>query len=301
MLRSWPPARARLDRLLRGALARLHSSAPVLVPEYPLRIRPRWGWEGPALSSLAELLEAGAARYESAIRDCLELAEWARTIPRLARGPGEPCWENDYWGTIDALVQCAALKRRDPALYVEVGSGFSSLFARRAISDFGLRTRILSVDPRPRAEVEASCDEAIRTPVEELDLGLFDRLAAGDVLLIDGSHTALMNSDATVLFLEVIPRLKPGVLVGIDDVFLPWDYPPTWEGRMYGEQYLLAAFLLGGSDGFGVHFPGWWLIKSSPLASRLEALWPIVENRFGRHAMSFWLEREEAVSSSPPA
>jgi hypothetical protein len=239
-------------------------------------------------------MQAGAAGYETRIQDCLGLADWAQTIPRVQGQPGEPCWENDWWGTIDALVQCAALKRRNPALYVEVGSGFSTLFARRAIRDFGLRTRIVSVDPRPRADVEASCDEAIRAPLEELDLALFDRLAAGDILLIDGSHTALMNSDATVLFLEVLPRLQAGVLVGIDDVFLPWDYPPTWEGRVYGEQYLLAAFLLGGGDGFRVYFPGWWLIESSPHASRLEPLWPIVENRFGRHAMSFWLERPPA-------
>lgn len=296
-MRSWPPARRRLDRLLRAGLERLYSSAPVLIPEYPLRIRPRWGWEAPVLDPLAKLLEAGAAGYETAIQDCVALADWALTIPRVAGEPGEPCWENDYWGTVDALVQCAALKRRDPSLYVEVGSGFSTLFARRAIRDFGLRTRIVSVDPRPRADVEASCDEAIQTPVEELDLGLFERLAPGDMLLIDGSHTALMNSDATVLFLEVLPRLEPGVLIGIDDVFLPWDYPPTWEGRVYGEQYLLAAFLLGGGDGFGVYFPGWWLIKSSPSAGRLEPLWPIVENRFGRHATSFWLERPLSVSS----
>ncbi len=268
----------------------------MLVPEYPLRIRPRWGWDAPVLDTLAGLLERRAARYETVIQDCVEIAEWARTIPRVQRKPGEPCWENDWWGTIDALVQCAALRRRNPALYIEVGSGFSTLFARRAIRDFGLRTRIVSVDPRPRADVEASCDEVIRAPVEALDSALFDRLTTGDILLIDGSHTALMNSDATVLFLEVLPGLAPGVLVGIDDVFLPWDYPPTWEGRIYGEQYLLAAFLLGGSDGYEVSFPAWWLVESSPLAGRLEPLWPIVENRFGRHALSFWLERPPPIS-----
>lgn len=269
----------------------------MLVPEYPLRVRPRWGWDAPVLDTLAELLQAGVPGYEGVIEDCLGLGDWARTIPRLHRAAGEPCWENDWWGTIDALVQCAALKRRNPALYVEVGSGFSTLFARRAVRDFGLRTRIVSVDPLPRADVAASCDEAVRSPLEELDLSLFGRLVAGDVLLIDGSHTALMNSDATVLFLEVLPRLAPGVLVGFDDVFLPWDYPPTWEGRIYGEQYLLAAFLLGGGGGFSVYFPGWWCVESSSLASRLDPLWPTVENRFGRRAMSFWIERQAPTGS----
>jgi hypothetical protein len=189
-------------------------------------------------------------------------------------------------------MQCAALKRRDPAQYLEVGSGFSTLFARRAIEDFGLRTRIVSVDPHPRAEVDSCCDEVVRAPLEQADLSVFDRLQDGDVVLMDGSHVALMNSDATVFFLEVLPRLAAGVLVGVDDVFLPWDYPPPWTGRVYGEQYLLAAFLLGGAEGWSIRFPGWWLVECSPLAARFEPLWPVVENRFGRHAASFWLEHE---------
>jgi hypothetical protein len=104
---------------------------------------------------------------------------------------------------------------------------------------------------------------------------------------------SLMNSDATVFFVELLPRIPAGVLIGIDDVFLPWDYPPTWAGRAYGEQYLLAAFLLGGGGGFTVHFPAWWVVECSSLASRLDRLWPVVENSFGRHATSFWMERLE--------
>jgi Methyltransferase domain len=277
------------DRLLRRALERLHGSGPVLVPEYPLQIRPRWGWQGPVLSEIAHRLEARTADYERMLEDACRLGEWALTIDRRPR-PGQPCWENDYWGTVDALVQCAALKRRNPALYLEIGAGYSTLFARRAIQDFELDTRIVSIDPHPRSDVERSCDEALRAPLTEIGLSVFDRVAPGDVLLIDGSHTALMNSDATVVLLEVLPRLPAGVLLGIDDVFLPWDYPPTWESRIYGEQYLLAAMLLGGAQGFDVRFPGWWLVEECPLAQRLEPLWPTIENRFGRHSTSFWIE-----------
>jgi len=100
-----------------------------------------------------------------------------------------------------------------------------------------------------------------------------------------------MNCDSTVFMLEVLPRLPAGVLIGIDDVFLPWDYPPSWADRLYGEQYLVAAHLLGGGAGWRLRFPGWWLVECSSLASRFEPAWPIVENRFGRHAGSFWFER----------
>lgn len=284
----WQPA---ADRLLRRALERLTGGGPVLVPEYPLDLRPRWGWERPPMGTVADILAAGAAHYEPAIDDACALGEWAKGIARDQARASDPCWENDFWGSIDALVQVAALKRRAPALYVEVGSGFSTLFARRAITDFGLPTRIVSIDPQPRAAVNDCCDEVVRLPLQEGGEEVFSRLSRGDVVLFDGSHMALMNSDATVFFLEVLPRLPVGVLVGIDDIFLPWDYPPSWAARIYGEQYLVAAHLLGGGRGWDVTFPGWWVVECSALAERFAPLWPTVENRFGRHAGSFWLER----------
>jgi hypothetical protein len=279
------------DLALRRGLERLRRSRPALVPEYPLDLRARWGWGGaPVLAEIDAQLQSASAAYEDTITRVCELREWAQTIPRQP-ARGQPCWENDWWGTVDALVQVAALRARNPALYVEIGSGFSTVFARRAITDFGLRTRIVSIDPSPRREVDDICDEVIRRPLQGLSAPVLERLTPGDVMLVDGSHVALMNSDATVFFLEMLPRLPEGVLVGIDDVFLPWDYPPSWAGRLYGEQYLLAAFLLGGAAGFTVRFPGWWVVQRSSLAERLEPLWPVVENRFGRHSTSFWLER----------
>ncbi len=64
-----------------------------------------------------------------------------------------------------------------------------------------------------------------------------------------------------------------------------------WIGRIYVEQYVLAAWLLGGGAGFTVRFPCWWITNCSELGSRFDALWAAVENRFRRHGTSFWLER----------
>jgi Methyltransferase domain len=282
---------AATDRLLRRVLERINRSGPALVPEYPLSLGARWGWGSPTMAAVGRQIELRNGGYESTIEEACSMLDWAREIPRHATEIDGPYWENDFWGSVDALVQCAALKKRNPALYLEIGSGFSTLFARRAISDFGLRTRIVSVDPHPRTDVERSCNEVIRQRLEDVEVSLFDRLAPGDVVLLDGSHVALMNCDSTVFMLEVLPRLPAGVLIGIDDVFLPWDYPPAWTDRLYGEQYLIASHLLGGGAGWRLLFPGWWLVECSSLASRFEAAWPIVENRFGRHAGSFWFER----------
>lgn len=47
-----------------------------------------------------------------------------------------------------------------------------------------------------------------------------------DVVFLDGSHRVFMNNDASVFFLDGLPRLPPGVLVGVHDIFLPEDYGP---------------------------------------------------------------------------
>src|SRR5262249_46442361 len=68
-----------------------------------------------------------------------------------------------------------------------------------------------------------------------------------DILFIDSSHVFRVDSDVRFLFLEVLPRLNPGVLIHIHDIFLPYDYPRDWivkEHRFWNEQYLLHAFLL---------------------------------------------------------
>ena len=82
--------------------------------------------------------------------------------------------------------------------------------------------------------------------VQQLDLGLFETLHAGDILFIDSSHVVSTGSDVVQEYLQILPRLKPGVLVHVHDIFLPSDYPRKavldnlW---FWSEQYLLQAFL----------------------------------------------------------
>jgi hypothetical protein len=165
------------------------------------------------------------------------------------------------------------------------------MFARRAIEDHQLSTRIVSIDPRPRADINVLCDEIIRSPLEDTDLAVFHGLQPGDVVVIDGTHTAFMNSDSVVVFLEILPSMPPGVLVCLDDIFLPWDYPPTWGGRWYGEQYLLASALLFCASAWSVVFPAWYVTQESRLAGQLDPLWAHVMPAAGKYAKSFWMER----------
>src|SRR5260370_713340 len=81
---------------------------------------------------------------------------------------------NIYFSALDAIALYGLLGLRKPSRYLEVGSGNSTMFARRAIRDLGLGTQITSIDPQPRAEIDALCDRVVRTRLEEFDLALFD-------------------------------------------------------------------------------------------------------------------------------
>lgn len=184
--------------------------------------------------------------------------------------PKEPFWKNDWFPPLDAITLYCLLVRENPSVYLEVGSGMSTKFARRAISDHGLQTKIISVDPFPRSEIDDICDQVIRLPFEKVDLlGLFTKVNENDVVFIDNSHRSFQNSDVTVFFTEALPLLKKGVIWGIHDIFLPADYPIEWKDRFYNEQYLLMAYLLGGAGTDKIEIPVAYLAKQTHLLTPL--------------------------------
>jgi len=150
---------------------------------------------------------------------------------------------------------CALLVHRRPRRYIEIGSGNSTKFARKAIDAFDLETQVISIDPQPRAEMDKLCDQVLRIPAEDLPTSFIEAIGADDMLFIDNSRRAFPNSDVTVFFLEVLPGLPAGTLYGLHDIFLPNDYPTEWLNRHYSEQYMLGAYLLGGGDGDNILFP----------------------------------------------
>lgn len=260
--------------------------------EYPVHPTPRWGHGNPVHPELDRRLAAGRERYAELLRGVLAFRD---ELLRIARepdplDPAAPSWINGFLAGLDSALLYSLLRARAPRRYVEIGSGHSTRLARRAIGDGRLPTRILSIDPAPRAEIEAICDESVREPLEALAPGRFDDLEAGDVLFLDGSHRVFTNSDTVVFFLEVLPRLAPGVLVHVHDIFLPADYPPEWNDRFYSEQYLLAAWLLADRGGLEVLLPAAWVSGQPDLAGLLAPLWS--DPRLAgvqRDGCSFWM------------
>ncbi|MBT2299297.1 class I SAM-dependent methyltransferase [Variovorax paradoxus] len=240
--------------------------------DYPAKPRTRHGWGKPTEPLLTKLIGDGNPRYAERITSFLPLVEKMAEIPGETSAPAEPHWVNPWIPASDAVSIYAQLVLRDPPTYLEIGSGTSTKFARRAIKDFGLRTKIISIDPFPRAEINAICDEVIRVPLQKVSASTFSNLTGEDMLFFDGSHRALPDSDVTVFFTEILPTLPAGLLTGIHDTFLPADYPPFWGERFYSEQYLLACWLLAGSK-LRIELPVFYCGLLPELHGILNPLW----------------------------
>ena len=243
--------------------------------DFPPKPEPRYGYgklPHPQLHSLIERRRrdyiALLARFES----------FSPSLARIAAGPpddpAQPFWNNGWIGGTNAIALYCMPAIHQSKRYVEIGSGNSTKFVRRSISDHGLPTTITSIDPHPRSEIDQLCDTVYRFRLEDADLSILDKLEAGDILLLDGSHRVLQNSDVTVFFLDVLPRLPAGIIVYIDDIYLPYDYPPEWAQHYYSEQYLLAVLLLADAERrYEVMLPHVFIERDAELSARERQLW----------------------------
>jgi len=183
-----------------------------------------------------------------------------------------PYWNNQYFPQGDARSLYAIAATCRPSKVIEMGVGNSTRFLRKAITDFDLPTRIISIDPTPRAKIAGVTDEHIEKSILDVDLALFDELGSGDVLFLDGSHVSLPGTDVPHYMLNIFPRLKPGVLVHIHDIFLPWEYRPRMLLRQYNEQHMVAAMLLF-SDRWDILLPVNYLQTEGVLKHGGGSLW----------------------------
>ena len=167
--------------------------------------------------------------------------------------PGRFHLNNGLFDGTDALVAYCMIRHFQPRRIVEVGSGFSSLVAAEAITKNNNST-LICIEPFPADFLRQGfpgLHSLIEKKVEDIDIGFFSQLESGDILFIDSSHTVKIGGDVNYLFLEVVPRLKPGVIVHVHDIFLPFDYRRDWvmdELRFWTEQYLLQTFLSFNSE-----------------------------------------------------
>jgi hypothetical protein len=172
-----------------------------------------------------------------------------------------------------------------------VGSGFSSVILGEVTAK-NSSSALICIDPFPQEFLKQDppgLHSLIEKKVEDVDLDFFSQLGAGDILFIDSSHTVRIGGDVNYLFLEVLPRLAPGVIVHVHDIFLPFDYRRDWvmeEFRFWTEQYLLQAFLTFNSE-FEVLMANSYL--SHYHTEDIKATFPSLPSWGGG---SFWMRRK---------
>ena len=207
------------------------------------------------------------------------------------RDSGEPYFNNGFLPGLDAVALYSIFSTVKPKTYLEIGSGHSTRFVSKAKSINSPETKIISIDPHPRSEIDRLCDKVVRTPLEDCDLSVFDILEDNDILFFDGSHRALQNSDVTVFFLEILPKLKTRPLIHVHDIFWPFDYPDEWGNRMYSEQYLLAILILFAADKIDLIFPCTYVSCSTEISAPFNPVFEKLGLTNGEtRGSSFWFK-----------
>jgi len=301
--RDMPVVGPRLSREIDAGLDLLSSMAFEEVQRRGWHIQPKhFYWP---LNDLAFLRDHPHLWREPKLPGCIEwdvegqmklverLAMYANELADVRDGapdrPGEFTWGQGFGG-LDAYAYYGLVRDLKPARVVEVGIGLSSLLLHRAILANERKCDVTLIDPGPPWHVMGDVPGGWRLLpdfVHDVDLDVFSRLEAGDVLFYDGSHCVQTGSDVNWMFFEVLPRLQKGVWIHIHDVSFPRDYAEAWifdEGFSWNEQYLVQAFLMY-NDSYRVRLGS--VLLHHQQGPVLEQLFPT--NISG--ASSIWLEK----------
>lgn len=204
---------------------------------------------------------------------------------------------NGAFESVDGEILYCMIRHLKPRRIFEVGSGnttyLSAQAALRNEAEGASPCELIAFEPYPNEVLRAGfpgLSRLVETGAQEIPLEKFSELGDGDILFIDSSHVLKIGSDVQYLYLEVLPRLRKGVVVHVHDIFLPAEYPRRWvmeEHYFWTEQYLLQAFLAF-NDSFEVEWAASYMHLNHP--TQLEAAFDSYD-RAKTSPGSFWLRR----------
>jgi len=234
---------------------------------------------------------------------------WVENLSRFAdelavlrkSGPDDGGFDfaNIAFTHLDAAVYYATIRAVKPQRIIEIGSGYSTQIANLALRKNqaeGHAGQISCIEPYPPSWLPKTggAIKLLQQPVEAVDLKIFQHLNGSDILFIDSTHTVRFGNDVLREFLEILPELKPGVLVHVHDIFFPFDYPPDWlkiHRRAWNEQYLLEAFLAYNSE-FEILLANHLLGADAPEVFTLLSGASKTSGDFLHQTGSFWMKRK---------
>lgn len=161
------------------------------------------------------------------------------------------CFDAPGYGYIEAQALHGFIRHYKPKRIVEVGSGVSTYCMLKACEmnskETGQDFKIVSIDPYPSSRLRSLPKiELIAQQVQTIPFQVFTDMGRNDLLFIDSSHVVRPGGDVNYLILEVLPRLRKGVIVHFHDILLPYDYQRDVCQTFFHwtETSLLHAFLI---------------------------------------------------------
>ena len=279
--------------MLKSFFKRIHPKYQALINEYPVDMKPRYGYGLPPHKQLYDIIDTERNTYRALIDAALSNQNEIAEIQDSSKVTDSklPGWNNGFLPGLDIIAIYTMISFYKPKRYVEVGSGNSTKVAFKAKQEQHNSLEITSIDPMPRAEIDQLADVVIRKPFEDIDYQKVLNLEAGDILFIDNSHRILPNSDSMVFYMEIFPQLNKGVIVHIHDIYLPYDYPQFMCDRFYTEQYGLAMYVMANPKRYKTIFPCYFVSEDEELAKQLEPIWNLDNlKEVERHGGSYGLQ-----------
>lgn len=174
-------------------------------------------------------------------------------FPANADGPTRYHYKNGAFSYGDATILAAMMLKFRPKRIVEFGSGYSSaLMLDVNESDCNNEISLTFVDPFPDTlnkilrEEDRRRHRVMDVPAHGVPYSLAEELEPGDIYFMDTTHIVKTGSDVIHHFQKMLPRLSPGVIIHIHDIFYPFEYPRPWVMDMnlsWNELYYVQAFL----------------------------------------------------------
>ena len=167
--------------------------------------------------------------------EILEIKDFNR-VQSSSIGPG--------YGEIEAYFLYMILRQFKPSRIIEVGSGVSTYYSLEALKknaeENTNKSSMICIEPYPTNYIKNLAKnntlELIKDEVQNIPINKFENLQKGDILFIDSSHVAKIDSDVNFLIFEVIPKLAKGVIIHFHDILLPMPSPPI--NHPFFDQYL---------------------------------------------------------------
>lgn len=160
---------------------------------------------------------------------------------------------NGQVNSLVGLVWYCMVRYLQPHKIIQIGTGsFNRLITLAAFQNQNQLSRVAKSiqDPNLRAGVQGLTSLVTKHP-QQVELWEFEHLQQNDILSINSSHVVKTGGDINFLYLEALPRLREGVIVHIQDIYLPQEYPKKPiidQAFFWNEQSIVQGFLTNNTD-----------------------------------------------------